>query len=333
MKRHSFLCALFATGLALSTRPSSAGTFLYDNFENGVSHSPDGGIWTKYPGGTEYLQGSTNHNHTPGGSHSALAVEADPYVYNSYADFGSTGAGVKASVYLFEDMNYVPPYLDQPAWKQPYIEVRSMFSLFGDSPNGPSDNTDYLQIRLIPDVDRPPNPPPSDYTYGIATKYNDDHGLGIIDTGIQREKSQWMKLEIDADSMADGGQVRFYINDALVGTSYRSGADLRWAMMGATKITYENYWYDDVSVVDSHGDYNGDGVTDAADYVVWRNHNGTLDQYNTWRAGFGTAIGAPTESIGSATSSVPEPNSALISLLTVIGLQSCLRGIDRLRCR
>jgi hypothetical protein len=326
MIRHSFLSALLTTGFIAWMTSSSFATFFYENFENGVSHSPDGGTWTKYPGATEYLQSSTNHNHTPGGSHSALAVEADPYVYNSYADFAATAGGVKATVYLFEDMNYVPPYLDQPTWKQPYIEVRNMFSLFGDSPNGPSDDTDYLQLRLIPDVDRPPNPPPDHFSYGIETKYNDDHGLGIIDTGVLRKKSQWMKLEIDADSMADGGKVRFYIDDALVGTSYRSGPDLRWVMLGATKITYENYWYDDVSVVDSHGDFNGDGVTDAADYVLWRNESGTMDQYDTWRAGFGTMAGAGGDSLGGATNAVPEPSSLFVMIVAVAALLFTSRG-------
>ena len=51
-------------------------------------------------------------------------------------------------------------------------------------------------------------------------------------------------------------------------------------MLGSNKITYENYWYDDVSVVDDgdyadywHGDFDGDGVTDAADYAMWRKGN------------------------------------------------------------
>lgn len=301
-------------------------TLFYDDFEHGVSHGPSGGTWTKYPGATEYLQGDSSHNHTPGGSQSARAWEADPYVYNSYADFGATSAGLKATVYLFEDMSYVPPYLDQPTWKQPYIEVRSMFSLFGDSPGGPSDLTDYLQLRLIPDVDRPPNPAPDHFSYGIETKYNDDHGLGIIDTGVLRKKSQWMKLEIDADSMANGGQVRFFIDDALVGTSYRSGPDLRWVMMGATKITYENYWYDDISVLNANGDYNGDGVTDAADYVLWRKKNSgnNVDGYDTWRASFGAAPPAG----GSRETAVPEPAPGWA--LAIAGLAK-LAGLRRRR--
>ena len=276
-------------------------TLFFNDFENGVSRNTSGGIWTGYDNGffgdPQWLESDSSHNHTPGGSKSARAYEADPWVYNSYADFGATDGGLQATVYLFEDMNYVPPYLDHEVWKQPYIEVRSMFTLFGDSLNGPSEtdpNSDYLQIRLIPDAIRPPDPAPAFYTYGIRTKYNDDHGLGIIDTGVQR-KQGWLKLTIEVDSVADDGEVRFFIDDAPVGTSQRSGADLRWVMMGATGPTYENYWYDDISVVDLHGDYNGDGNVDAADYVVRRKNGGPPDGYGPWRANFG-AMGVSSSS-------------------------------------
>ena len=41
------------------------------------------------------------------------------------------------------------------------------------------------------------------------------------------------------------------------------------------------------------GDYNGDGVVDAGDYIVWRNGLGTtykLSDYNVWRAHFGQSL-------------------------------------------
>jgi hypothetical protein len=334
-----FVCSLVLCWLVL-VAPLAAQTLFFDDFEHGVSRDTSGGTWARYDVGTpglstgleNWLDAYDNHNHTPGGVLSARAVESDPGIYNSYADFGATGAGVRATVYLFEDMTYVPPYLDQPIWKQPYIEVRSMFSLFGDNTaNALGDsieNTDYLQIRLIPDVDRPPAPAPDHYSYGIRTKYNDDNGLGIIDTGILRKKQDWLKLEIEADSVADGGEVRFYIDDALVGTSQRTGADLRWVMMGATKITYENYWYDDISVVDLHGDYNGDGETDAADYVVWRKANpNNLDGYATWRENFGAAPGSTLEVGAQADVAVPEPApSAVLALAGLLSVMRLRRG-------
>ncbi|HEX4415693.1 MAG TPA: hypothetical protein VH107_18820 [Lacipirellulaceae bacterium] len=64
------------------------------------------------------------------------------------------------------------------------------------------------------------------------------------------------------------------------------------------------------------GDYNGNGVVDMADYVLWRNggplqnevnSTGTVDaaDYGAWRARFGNTSGA--ESSLSAGSNVPEP--------------------------
>jgi hypothetical protein len=73
------------------------------------------------------------------------------------------------------------------------------------------------------------------------------------------------------------------------------------------------------------GDYNGNGVVDAADYVVWRNAGptatlpndsspGTVDvtDYNNWRANFGKPPGSGS---GSA---VPEPTALLLAGLGLL---------------
>ena len=64
------------------------------------------------------------------------------------------------------------------------------------------------------------------------------------------------------------------------------------------------------------GDFNLDGIVDAADYVTWRKFDGTQEGYDTWRANFGAvslAIGAGSGSSSSTT--VPEPASALLLML------------------
>jgi hypothetical protein len=71
------------------------------------------------------------------------------------------------------------------------------------------------------------------------------------------------------------------------------------------------------------GDYNNNGVVDAADYVVWRNggplQNEVVDtgtvtpaDYDAWRARFGNTSGSGTSS------TVPEP--ATVVLLAVLSL-------------
>jgi hypothetical protein len=90
------------------------------------------------------------------------------------------------------------------------------------------------------------------------------------------------------------------------------------------------------------GDYNDNGVVDAADYVVWRDNVGTNntlpnnslpgpigpDHYNQWRANFGrTAAGGP----GGLATAVPEPSAmALIAcgVVALVGAQ-CRRSAAR----
>ena len=134
-----------------------AQTLFFDDFENGVGGDTVWSPWGNVSGDSHTPNGfnnlvTTDTSHALSGTHSARAWEADPAHWNGFADFGATGAGLTATVYLYEDMNYVPPYLDQPSWKQPYIEVRAMFSLFGDNPSNAARRLDP-EHRLSRDSD------------------------------------------------------------------------------------------------------------------------------------------------------------------------------------
>jgi hypothetical protein len=65
------------------------------------------------------------------------------------------------------------------------------------------------------------------------------------------------------------------------------------------------------------GDFNGDAVVDAADYVAWRNGLGTIfmpSDYNIWRMHFGQTAGS-----GAALSAaVPEPPSIVMVIAVAI---------------
>ena len=52
------------------------------------------------------------------------------------------------------------------------------------------------------------------------------------------------------------------------------------------------YWddsLDGLKGLSDSGDYNSDGVVDAADYAVWRESIGTIEAYNVWRDNYGKA--------------------------------------------
>ena len=88
------------------------------------------------------------------------------------------------------------------------------------------------------------------------------------------------------------------------------------------------------------GDYNTDGVVDAADYTVWRdllgstgvalaadgNHSGTVDaaDYDIWRMNFGSIAPALNDNQGA----VPEPSTCLGIVLAVM-LMQCMNRCSR----
>ncbi len=65
------------------------------------------------------------------------------------------------------------------------------------------------------------------------------------------------------------------------------------------------------------GDYNDNGIVDAADYVVWRKNNGTQSDYNIWRTHFGQTAGsgAALPSAEPLSAAVPEPATLVLLLV------------------
>jgi autotransporter-associated beta strand protein len=59
------------------------------------------------------------------------------------------------------------------------------------------------------------------------------------------------------------------------------------------------------------GDFNHDGMVNAADYVVWRKSDGPEDDYDAWKANFGESSGSGSLS----DSTVPEPASRWLLIL------------------
>ncbi len=90
-------------------------------------------------------------------------------------------------------------------------------------------------------------------------------------------------------------------------------------------INVDNIRYELVNVP---GDYNGNGLVDAADYVLWRKGGplqnevdtpGTVNaaDYTAWRARFGNSTAA--SGLGDAGMSVPEPSITVLMLFAISG--------------
>jgi T5SS/PEP-CTERM-associated repeat protein len=73
------------------------------------------------------------------------------------------------------------------------------------------------------------------------------------------------------------------------------------------------------------GDYNGDDIVDAADYVVWRKTDGTPEGYDEWRANYGATLsnlGSGSGTTSSFNAVVPEPTSLLLVVIAACAVLS-----------
>lgn len=120
--------------------------------------------------------------------------------------------------------------------------------------------------------------------------------------------------------------------------SFMSSAVREIPFAEVTETSFGGFRLAAINVSTVPGDYNGNGVVDAADYIVWRDHVGTTyqlqnevlntstggvdqDDYTAWRARFGntSGTGAENDLLGAA---VPEPGAAVLALagLVIVGV-------------
>jgi PEP-CTERM motif len=81
------------------------------------------------------------------------------------------------------------------------------------------------------------------------------------------------------------------------------------------------------AAVSESGDFNGDHVVDAADYVVWRKGLGTIytpTDYDAWRSHFGQTAGSGSGA--TMNSAVPEPASLVMLIIGMLAICVLRRG-------
>jgi hypothetical protein len=118
----------------------------------------------------------------------------------------------------------------------------------------------------------------------------------------------------------------FHIVDSTNATGVFNIVDLPALDEGLTWDTSDLYTAGILSV-GLTGDFNLDGMVDAADYVVWRKNGGTPEEFSAWRANFGRSAASGSGSASNA--SVPEPASLLLLLVTAIAAKLLLGRIAR----
>jgi hypothetical protein len=309
---------LFSITLASVTAAAAAqeAPLFFDNFDNSFPGEPAliGSIWPTWPAANDHNNLSDNRSHTMLVCGTCTnSVRNDPQYHSTlanYTDFGAASVGVTATVWLWDDLDIISGV---PTGNPPY-PVNIFIGFFGDSPTGPTANTDYLLLGVDPTFTN------NNY-FGFKTLTG-----GAATTGISRaaakagtaDGSGWTKLDIQADSLARGGQVRFYINDALVGTSYReAGINLRYFFMGNLNVgggltsNYEFWWFDDV-LINAIPEISGLSVangTATINFISAANDlasNFTLLSSSTVNGGYAAAVGASiTGSGGSYQAIVP----------------------------
>jgi hypothetical protein len=158
----------------------------------------------------------------------------------------------------------------------------------------------------------------------------------------------WLEVDANAAQIGEVNQTGFTTlapGAALnLGNLYLGGEqdlDFSFLIQGQEEATPGHVMYQAfVPGEPIQGDYNGNGVVDAADYTLWRdnlnapnedaiNNNGdgggvTASDYTYWKARFGNTSNPGAGSV--ATGAVPEPATALLAFVTFGLAAICRRG-------
>jgi hypothetical protein len=235
-----FICLLVAV-------PAMAQNVLpwFDNFDPGPHAT-----YVPWPGSPSDLLASDTA-HALSGSASLRAFASDPGNWtSSYQMSSDTANGVRgyiaADVYVWDD-NSVANTASTP--------VNAMLAYVGaNNSTTPGFGTDYAELGIISG-----NTANLDNWVVRVRSYDQANGTTWFDTGVSRASlaQTWAHLQIVADALpSDGGDglFHFFINgnevvSDTVNLSRNSAVGEEWVRMGSNSKTYENFWYDNLSIV------------------------------------------------------------------------------------
>ena len=127
-----------------------------------------------------------------------------------------------------------------------------------------------------------------------------------------------------------------YLNELVTITDTGAGSVATLLANAPTNTTFRGIAFVPSAPAGVSGDYNGNGIVDGADYVLWCNGGplqndintpGSVDpsDYTYWRSRFGATSGGSGSGL-SGGAAVPEPATATLLLLGLAAFGSRRRG-------
>lgn len=332
MKRTTLLVMVIGFGLALT--PAAQAWVSYLDFND--SMLPPDPPWTEYfnEGGFAFVD--------LGGGNFALRLDSPDHSAQNPA------AGTYYNEYYVTNIPPDPTLLE---FYEPVAAAR--FRLHSFTPTGqenilaPSTSIASPTITLVDGhywlwsfLSNPAQRPILDLGPAVADEFHEVYIMPTIEgiddmTGVPNAGGAkvWWDGHIVFNGPVDHG------GNVFQGGYVEFGSGTYWQVNAGTEVDFDWVGFGDVNDFPRvPGDYNGNGVVDGADYVVWRKNKGITsgatfaqgdgdqdgdvddDDYNFWRARFGNTSGS-----GSALGSSAVPESASVSLLLVAVLALALR--------
>jgi formylglycine-generating enzyme required for sulfatase activity len=268
------------------------------------------------------------HNGQPTGLQNTNTTEDGAYTLNgttSESALVTIARNVNAKWFIPSESEWYKAAYYQPATK-----------------GGDSDSYWAYPMRTngIPFSDQPPGATPDNTRVanfnkndGVANGYDDGYAVTgstsfDIHSNYMNDVGAYVSSASYYGTFDQGGNVGEW-NDAIVlsGLGYRGmrGQSFLSSSVGLAASYRENVGPRQVQIgygfrlatvasAEDVGDFNHDGLTDAADYIVFRKNNGAAADYNAWRAYFNESI--PGGGASFATS-IPEPSSMMLLMVAL----------------
>jgi autotransporter-associated beta strand protein len=178
----------------------------------------------------------------------------------------------------------------------------------------------------------------------IATGANTYTGTTSVAEGILSITNAFLANTADVRMSGLGVLDLNFVGSDVIDELFLDGvgqASGTWGAIGNAGATFQSAHFTGTGILQVttpaavlvQGDYNGNGIVDAADYVLWRNGGPLLNDptpgvqaadYDFWRSRFGatTAAGSGSNDVLSA---VPEPTTGILLFVLLSGMTALAR--------